>query len=219
MPGSSHRHPVGHDQLREGISVADPGIATRKTALRHSVTVARRDLSDTERAAASRAAVGRLVRLPEVWRAGVVALYVAMAEEIDPAGAVPLLHDRGIRTLFPRVRDEHLDLAEANDPHALPGGFRGIREPTGPAIDPEVVDVAILPGIAFDLDGGRLGQGGGHYDRLLPQLPEDTVRVGLGFSCQVVPRVPREDHDALVDIVVTDHAVHRTGARREPRDA
>ena len=199
--------------------MADPGIATRKTALRHSVLLARRELDEQQRGAASRAAVDRLVRLPEVWRAGVVALYVAMAEEIDPSGAVPLLRDRGIRTLFPRVRGEHLDLAEASDPHALPGGFRGIREPTGPAIDPGVVDVAILPGVAFDLDGGRLGHGGGHYDRLLPLLPDDTVRIGLGFSCQVVPRVPREDHDALVDLVVTDHAVHRTGARREPRDA
>ena len=201
------------------MSVADPGIATRKTALRHSVLLARRELTGDEREVASQAAVERLVRLPEVWRAGVVALYVAMAEEIDPAGAVVPLRDRGIRTLFPRVRGEALDLAEASDPQALPGGFRGIREPTGPAIDPEVVDVAVLPGVAFDLDGGRLGQGGGHYDRLLPALPDDTVRVGLGFSCQVVPRVPREDHDALVDIVVTDHAVHRTGARREPRDA
>lgn len=199
--------------------MADPGVATRKTALRHSVLLARRELTDDQRRAASRAAVERLVRLPEVWRAGVVALYVATAEEIDPAGAVPLLRDRSIRTLFPRVRGESLDLAEATDPHALPGGFRGIREPTGPAIDPGIVDVAILPGVAFDLDGGRLGQGGGHYDRLLPAMPEDTIRIGLGFSCQVVPRVPREDHDALVDIVVTDHAVHRTGARREPRDA
>ena len=199
--------------------MADPAIATRKTALRHSVLLARRELTDEQRRAASRAAVERLVRLPEVWRAGVVALYVATADEIDPSAAVPLLRDRSIRTLFPRVRGDLLDLAEAHDPHALPGGFRGIREPTGPAIDPTVVDVAILPGVAFDLDGGRLGQGGGHYDRLLPDLPEDTVRIGLAFSCQVVPRVPREDHDALVDLVVTDHAVHRTGARREPRDA
>lgn len=199
--------------------MADPGVATRKTALRHSVLLARRDLTDEERLAASRAAVARLIRLPEVWRAGVVALYVALDEEIDPSEAVPLLRDRGIRTLFPRVRGDVLDLAEAQDPHTMPGGFRGIREPTGPAIDPEVVDVAVLPGMAFDLDGGRLGQGGGHYDRLLPDLPDDTVRIGLGFSCQVVPRVPREDHDELVDIVVTDHAVHRTGARREPRDA
>jgi 5-formyltetrahydrofolate cyclo-ligase len=199
--------------------VADPGVATRKTALRHSVQLALEELTEQERRAASAAAVARLVRLPEVWRAGVVALYVALPQELDPSAAVPILRDRGIRTLFPRVRGDLLDLAEASDPHALPGGFRGIREPTGPAVDPSVVDVAVLPGVAFDLDGGRLGQGGGHYDRLLPELPEDTVRIGLGFSCQVVPRVPREDHDALVDIVVTDHAVHRTGARREPRDA
>jgi 5-formyltetrahydrofolate cyclo-ligase len=199
--------------------VADPGVATRKTALRHSVLLARRELGPEDRRDASSAAVDRLLRLPEVWRAGVVALYVATADELDPLGAVAMLRERDIRTLFPRVRGEHLEFAEAQDPHALPGGFRGIREPTGPAVSADVIDVAVLPGVAFDLDGGRLGQGGGHYDRLLPGLPEDTVRIGMAFSCQIVPRVPREDHDEVVDIVVTDHAVHRTGARREPRDA
>lgn len=199
--------------------VADRDVAERKAALRRSVLAARRDLALDERRDGSAAAVDRLLRLPEVWRAGVVALYVATDVELDPAPAVPMLHDRRIRTLFPRVRGDHLDLAEARDPHALPGGFRGIREPTGPAIDPSVVDVVVLPGVAFDLDGGRLGHGGGHYDRLLALLPDDTVRIGLCFSCQVVPVVPRDHHDQLVDIVVSDHAVHRTGARREPRDA
>jgi 5-formyltetrahydrofolate cyclo-ligase len=197
----------------------DDEVAARKRALRQSVLAARRDLTPQERLTASKAAVDRLLRLPEVWRSGVVALYVATPEELDPITAIPFLHERDIRTVFPRVRGTHLDLAEATDPHALPGGFRGIREPTGPAIDPDIVDVVVLPGVAFDLDGGRLGHGGGHYDRLLATVPEATPRIGLCFSCQVVPRVPRDDHDQVVDIVVTDHALHRTGARREPRDA
>lgn len=194
-------------------------MAERKAALRRSVLAARRDLTRDERLQASRAAVERLLRLPEVWRAQVVALYVAMPDEVDPWHAYQFLRDREIRILYPRVRGEHLELAEARDPTTLPTGFRGIPEPTGPTIDPEVVDAMVLPGVAFDLDGGRLGQGGGHYDRLTPHLPEDTVRIGLCFSCQVVPVVPRDEHDQLVDVVVTDHALHRTGARREPRDA
>lgn len=199
--------------------MADPGVASRKAALRRSVLAARRDLTHDQRQQGSRAAVDRLLRLPEVWRAAVVALYVAMSDEADPIHANTFLAERGIRALYPRVRHQRLELAEAQDPRTLPTGFRGIPEPTGPTIGPEVVDVVIVPGVAFDLDGGRLGHGGGHYDRLLPTLPDDTVRIGLCFSCQVVPVVPREDHDALVDVVVTDHALHRTGARREPRDA
>ena len=199
--------------------MADPGVASRKVALRRSVLAARRDLAHEQRQRGSRSAVDRLLRLPEVWRSSVVALYVAMPDEADPVHACTFLAERGIRALYPRVRGERLELAEARDPRTLPTGFRGIPEPTGPAIGPEVVDVLVLPGVAFDLDGGRLGHGGGHYDRLLPAVPEDAVRIGLCFSCQVVPVVPREDHDQLVDIVVTDHAVHRTGARRGPRDA
>lgn len=199
--------------------MGDPGVADRKAALRRSVLVARRDLTHEERLAASRAAIDRLLRLPEVWRARVVGLYVATADEADPAHALQFLGDRGIRTLYPRVRGELLELAEAADPRTLPTGFRGIPEPTGPSIGPEVLDAVVLPGVAFDLDGGRLGHGGGHYDRLLERVPDETVRIGLCFSCQVVPVVPREDHDQLVDVVVTDHALHRTGARREPRDA
>ena len=199
--------------------MGDPGVADRKAALRRSVLAARRDLTHEKRLAASRAAIERLLRLPEVWRARVVGLYVAMADETDPSDAVQFLHERGIRTLYPRVRGDHLELAEVRDPRTLPTGFRGIPEPTGPTIGPEVLDAVVVPGIAFDLDGGRLGHGGGHYDRLLHGLPDETVRIGLCFSCQVVPVVPRVDHDQLVDVVVTDHALHRTGARREPRDA
>jgi 5-formyltetrahydrofolate cyclo-ligase len=76
-------------------------------------------------------------------------------------------------------------------------------------VDPAVVDAAVLPGVAFDPRGGRLGAGGGHYDRLLARLPTETTRIGVGFACQLVPHVPTEPHDQRVEVVVTEASVHR----------
>jgi len=187
----------------------------RKTALRASALAARRELSPGERARASTGAVARLLALPELRQPGTVEMYAAMRDELDVAGGVGPLVERGARTLFPRVRGEQLDLVAAQALSTLQLGYRGIREPAGPAIDPQVVDVALVPGVAFDPHGGRLGHGGGHYDRLLVRLDEGCVRIGVCFSCQVVPRVPRDEHDAVVDLVVTERAVYRTGARAE----
>lgn len=199
--------------------MADPAVAAVKTALRRTALAARRDLTHEERVAASERAAQRLLALPEIWRSHTVLLYAPMQDEIDPLRGLDRLQERNIEVLLPRVRDDDIELARLQRPADLVAGFRGIREPAGPAIDPAIVDAAVVPGVAFDLDGGRLGHGGGHYDRLLSRLPDDTVRVGLAFSCQIVPRVPHESFDEVVDIVVTDRALHRTGARRMPRDA
>lgn len=186
-----------------------------KASLRATALRARRDLDVADRQAASEAIAARLRRLPALRQARTVLLYAATADEVDLGELIEPLHQRGVRTLFPRVRGEQLDLVAATDLLALRLGYRGIREPSGPPIDPEVVDVALVPGVAFDFHGGRLGQGGGHYDRLLAQLDPAALRVGVCFSCQVVPRVPMGEHDALIDVVVTEGTVHATGARPE----
>ncbi len=183
--------------------------ATTKHRLRAATRAARAALSTEQRAQASARIVERLAGLPEVRRARSVLLYAAVAEEVDLATLVPRLHAAGARTLFPRVRGLELDLVAVSDLHRLQLGYRGVREPGGPSIDPAVLDVALLPGLAFDPRGGRLGSGGGHYDRLLARLPQQVVRIGVGFTCQVVPQVPRLAHDEPVQLVVTETAVHR----------
>lgn len=190
-----------------------------KARLRGSAADARRRLTPAQRAEASAAIVDRLLRQPELQRPGHVLLYAAMSEEADLARVVGPLRERGVRTLFPRVRGDQLEVVAASDLLTLQLGYRGVREPSGPRIDTEVVDVAVVPGVAFDPHGGRLGHGGGHYDRLLAQLPEDTLRVGVCFACQVVPRVPRAAHDEPVDVVITERARYRTQARELLDDA
>lgn len=151
----------------------------------------------------------RLIALPELRGAGTILLYAAMREEVDLAGAVGPLREQGVRTLFPRVRGDELELVAAADLLTLQLGHRGVREPAGRAVDPAVVDAAVVPGVAFDPRGGRLGAGGGHYDRLLARLSDGTARIGVAFTCQLVPHVPTEPHDERVEVVVTEANVHR----------
>jgi 5-formyltetrahydrofolate cyclo-ligase len=191
----------------------------RKAALRAATLSARRELTRGERQQASLAAVERLRNLPELRRLDTVLLYAALPDELDVGGLVGPLRAAGVRTLFPRVRGDELELVAAADLLTLTLGYRGINEPTGPAIDPGVVDAAIVPGVAFDPHGARLGRGGGHYDRLLAQLPDDAVRIGVCFSCQVVPSVPLAAHDEPVDVVVTERAIHRGNSRLDPGPA
>jgi 5-formyltetrahydrofolate cyclo-ligase len=186
----------------------------RKAALRASIRDARRELSLGERQEAARAVVDRLLRLPELRRARTVLLYAAVGDELDVGGLVAPLREAGARTLFPRVRGDRLELVAASDLLTLTLGYRGIQEPVGPAVDPSVVEVAVVPGVAFDLRGMRLGRGGGHYDRLLAALPDTCARIGAAFSCQLVPAVPHLEHDEPVDLVVTERATYRNpGAR------
>ena len=182
---------------------------TAKAPLRAATRAARRALSPAQRHEASERIVARLLALPELQAAGTLLLYAALSEEVDLAGMVEPVHARGHRTLFPRVRGAELELVAAADLRALRLGHRGVREPVGASVDPAVVTLAVVPGVAFDPRGGRLGGGGGHYDRLLPRLPADTPTIGVAYACQLVPRVPREPHDASVDLVVTERGVHR----------
>lgn len=185
----------------------------RKAALRRATRMARDQQSGPQRHLAAAAAVARLRRLPELRRAHVVALYAAHGAELDVGVLVEDLRDRGATTALPRVQDHDLALVATTAATPLEVGYRGVAEPRGRRVDLASVEVIVVPGLAFDPVGGRLGQGGGHYDRLLASLPAGTVRIGVGYACQLVPRVPCEPHDAVVDIVVTDRAVHRTDAR------
>ena len=89
-------------------------------------------------------------------------------------------------------------------------GYRGIREPIPlrcKQIPVQYINLAIIPGIAFDERGGRIGYGTGFYDRLIPQLDITTRKVALAFECQVVPQIPMESHDRYTDIIITEKRI------------
>ncbi len=187
-----------------------------KPDLRSRLQAGRRALSPQARLAASRAACRRLLDLPALVGAGTVALYAARPEEADPSPALEPLAGRGIRLLLPRVSGIELDFVAISVGTPLRPGPRGVLEPDGEPVEAAAIDVIVVPGLGFGRDGGRLGSGGGHYDRALARLPASTTRIGFCFACQLVERLPQEPHDQAVDLIVTELEVWPTSARKSP---
>ena len=179
--------------------------AGAKSALRERMRMTRAEIPPVDRAQMAIAARERFLLLPEVQAAGTVLLSWSFGSEIDTHGIIERLRAEGRRVVLPFVRGDEMNVAALGDEGELvPTGY-GPKEPARPApVDPGEVDVAVAPGLAFDVRGFRLGYGGGHFDRFLARLGPDAVRVGLCFHSQLVDRVPHGPGDEPVDVVVTD---------------
>jgi 5-formyltetrahydrofolate cyclo-ligase len=162
------------------------------------------------------------VRFPDLpgWAgAETVMLYVsAFPEELRTAEYWARAYEAGKQVICPRVdrAARQLRLYRVRDPRAeLSPGVLGIPEPRDglPEVAPESIDWVLVPGLAFDEQGYRLGRGAGHYDRLVPRLRSDAICWGLCLSCQLVPRLRIEPHDMPLDGVCTPDRIIR-GARR-----
>ena len=167
----------------------------------------RRALSAEERKWASRILCAHAHALSVLQNAHTIMLYASMAEEIDLFPLMEALLAEGHRIALPEIVGRGVMTArELPVMDALIEGTFGILTPDpayGRQIPAEEIDLVIVPGAAFSSDGGRLGLGGGYYDRFLPQAVH-AVRLVLAFDVQVVPKVPRNARDACVDCILTE---------------
>lgn len=190
-------------------------IHAQKKRLRAEVRARRESLTPEARAAKSGRIFEHLQTLA-CWRqAKNVLVYVSVRAEVETAEILARLVAEK-RCVVPWCRENgSLGLFRLTSPEdeLLPGTL-GIPEPAEAwrempdrVVPPPSLDIILLPGVAFDRAGGRLGQGGGFYDRLLESLAPQAVTVGLAYTCQIVPEVPRETHDRRVDFVVTEEGI------------
>jgi len=188
-------------------------VRARKDELRARLRAERAALAPAEVRAASAAVCRWLDRLPVLDGAQHVAVYAARRGEIDPAQTAERLHARGARVAYPRVDGERLVFHAARVGELALGTY-GIPapRPDAPAIALDACEVVLVPGVAFDRDGHRLGQGGGYYDRALAGSPR-TLRIGLAHSFQLLDGLPRQEGDEPVDLIVTPDGARPTGAR------
>ena len=183
--------------------------AQKKEALRFEVLARLKAMDDVTRRGAARSACQRLIELPEVQDAGSILFYMPTRLEIDPSAAMSACLEDGQRVAVPRV-DEHSNeieaiAIEALDAREFERDTMGIMVPrAGKLVRATEIDVVVVPGIAFDRRGWRLGRGAGFYDRLLVRLTDRCRSIGFAFGCQVVDAVPAEAHDRRVAALVTE---------------
>lgn len=189
-----------------------------RTALRQSARAARAAFASGLAGPVRRGLEAALaaVVLPHLGPAATLGSFAAVGDEIDPAVLEAAVRARGWRIAFPRVTGKAPLAFHLADHADLAPGFRGIPEPapTCPAVRP---DVLLVPLLAADPAGNRLGQGGGHYDRTLAALRAGgpLLAIGLAFDVQIVPALPAQPWDAPLDAIATPTAFHQAsrGAR------
>ncbi|MYS90066.1 MULTISPECIES: 5-formyltetrahydrofolate cyclo-ligase [Streptomyces] len=201
--------------------IGRPGEPDKRTLRRDFLTMRNRLTADDLRET-SAALAGRALELPELARAGTVAAYVSVGSEPGTLALLDALRTRGVRVLLPvLLPDNDLDWGvyegEGSLARVQHGGRMALFEPAGERLGPDAVttaDAVLLPGLAVDTRGMRLGRGGGSYDRVLARLERAGARpalVVLLYDSEVVEHVPEEPHDRPVHAVVTPSGVRRFG--------
>lgn len=192
---------------------------TERNTLRRNILTVRDRLSDHERAQKSASAVATILCHPLVVDASVMFTYVHFRSEVQTLDLIHSLLAAGKTVTVPHTLKEvsRLLAVRITDPESqLEPGYCGIPEPLPSLVEQEVcppgdIDVVIVPGSVFDRKGGRLGYGGGFYDRFLSVDAPRAVRIGLAYELQLVERVPVEAHDQFMDFLVTEDKLYDCG--------
>lgn len=185
-------------------------LAQEKAKLRNELRRKRRQQDREIRMADSQAICDRLLELPELQRAKTVFCYVSCGGEVETHRLIGILLAQGKTVAVPRCRPEgQMDCVPIASLADLVPGAMNIPEPRpdAPDIPAEQVDFAVVPAVACGLDGSRLGQGGGYYDRFL-----ERARCDFAAVCQndfLLPAIPCEAHDRKMKIIVTPQRVLR----------
>lgn len=184
-------------------------LKVRKRAVRRAAIERRDLLSAQERSAKSEWIVERVLALPEVGAARTVMAFWSFGSEVETSGLIERLHEAGKRVVLPRIAEREIAAVAYAPGDPVTATSFGAMEPAGAdVVTAEDVDVVIVPGVAFDRRGGRVGYGGGFYDRLFSRTPA-VPAVALAFAVQLVDEVPQGRSDRRVDAIVTEDEVIR----------
>lgn len=188
-------------------------IEAAKLALRDQLVTARGRLPLSEIGARAHAVSDLLLAAPEVRRAATVAAYVSVGREPGTGVLLDALAVAGKRVVLPLLEpDNDLDWAAYTGPEGLASAGRGLLEPVGPRLGADAIataDVVVVPGLAVDRTGLRLGRGGGSYDRALGRVPVGTFTCVVLNDEEILDQVPAAPHDRRVTAAVTEQRLVR----------
>lgn len=188
-----------------------------KRSLRSQMLARRQALSHAEWQRSSRSAQERLAGLSEFAGAKCIALYAATRNEVDTTLLLETAWRQGKRVLYPAVCGQHMVFRAVDHIEQLREGAFGILEPcpTGAAHEADVPDLIVVPGVAFDCGGHRIGYGKGFYDRFLRHPGRTAHLIGLCHDFQLIDGdIPADAHDIRMEIVVSDRRLIRCGSNR-----
>jgi len=187
------------------LKTGSSNVIEKKDSIRYYVAKKRCALSDDEIKQKSLLISENLFRLDSFKLAKRIALYSPILNEVRTNRVFLKSIEMEKEVYFPRVNGSSLDFYRIHDLKQLKPGKFGVLEPECNLfkIDPLQINLFIIPGLAFDNSGNRLGFGKGYYDRILINIPEQN-RVGLSYSFQILDSVPANDNDQKVGIIVTE---------------
>ena len=186
-------------------------IQEQKITQRKAGISARRALSDEERTTANSALCAHLAVLPCFASAEVLLVYAAFGGEADLAALVQTAQHLGKTAAYPVCGEGFTLTAAVPEPNGWEIGAYGIRTPIlsrSRVLQPEELDLVLVPCTAFDADCRRVGMGKGYYDRYLPRC-ENAVKIGIAFDCQQVGHAAVDTHDYPLDAFVTEKGIYR----------
>lgn len=182
-----------------------------KQAIRLQMKARKTLLNEDEKLQAARRAFDLLETTAAFMLSEHILLYNSLPDELSTREFIDRWTDRK-HFYLPRVNGVNLDVLPYHRSHLHLGAFR-IEEPTGDDLtDVSILDLVIVPGVAYDRRGNRVGRGKGYYDRLLSTI--DALTVGMGYDFQVVDEIEAEEHDIQVDYVITDAGIHACHPKR-----
>ncbi|KXG78429.1 5-formyltetrahydrofolate cyclo-ligase [Fervidicola ferrireducens] len=181
-----------------------------KKKLRYDYLEKRLSLSEKEVMEKSEKIMSHLFELEDFKKAGLVMFYVDCRNEVMTKKAIEKALAMGKRVAVPKtVKGEGLLAIEIKSTDELACGTFGILEPVNNSIvNPFEIDLVLVPGIAFDRRGYRLGYGAGYYDMFLPRLRKGVKKIGLAFEMQLADCIPAEAHDVRMDAVLTEKGLY-----------
>ncbi len=189
------------------------GLFELKTAIRKQAHENRR--AQPEKEVVSTKIVDRFMELPEYQSAKTVMFYVDVRDEVRTRQALPSALASGKRIVVPYCLDGELELFWLENMEELELGMYRILEPKNELrtvaskhLQPTDLDLVMVPGVAFDRNGGRTGHGKGYYDKLLQHARLDAPLIALAFECQMFEKIPAESHDIYMDKIVTENEVY-----------
>lgn len=174
-----------------------------KSEIRRKIKTLRTMLSETEKLNAAEEVFSRLEQTAAFLMAENILMYHSLPDELSTHAFLKKWKDRK-HFFLPRVNGVNLEILPYEESRLELGAFH-IEEPSGDnTVEPDEIELMIIPAVAFDYKGNRLGRGKGFYDRLLGS--SKATKIGIGYEFQLVDDIPVEEHDVPMDIVITENA-------------